>query len=285
MARFERLVIFLIFLVLGLLAVELTVDLAPATQYWFTIVDTLACLVFLWDFFFRLWLVKGKWLWFRRHVLVDFIPSLPVGLLVLHHAGPDPMRAGRVIRLVRATRIARSVRLLMPVIRSCGRWASSTRGVDRVVRRYGHLLNRDVILYPTREEKTRARAAGGRDRRAAPSHAGGGRRPLGGPAPVRGGGRARGASRRSASTELARARADGLTRRPPMRRAHVPVTREVPADALLRRLERATRRGRRGGPRRRLRDAGRARRAALRTAAAPLGARSSGGSSRASVPR
>ena len=79
---------------------------------------------------------------------------------VAHHAGPDP-HPRRTRRPVPARRPAWPGRAACScpssaLVRALG---FLTRGIDRVVRRYGHLLNRDVILYPTREEKARARAA------------------------------------------------------------------------------------------------------------------------------
>ncbi len=156
--RFERLILALIFLVLGLLFIEVVVPLSPTVLVAFAAADTLSCLVFLWDFFFRLAIVRPpKWRWFLRHALVDLVPSLPVGVFALGAHGADPLRAGRAIRLLRLTRVARYVRVLMPVIRGVRAFGFLTRGSDRMVRRYGHLLNRDIILYPTREEALRSR--------------------------------------------------------------------------------------------------------------------------------
>lgn len=237
--RFEQLVLALIFLVLGLLAIEAIFDLSSETLYWFTVADTLACVVFLLDFFGRLWLVKGKWGWFARHALIDFLPSIPFGLLTLHAAGPDPIRAGRAIRLLRLTRVARYVRVLMPVIRIVRAFGFLTRGLDRVVRHYGHLLNRDVILYPTREENVRARATRNetvaRLRRLDAEMT-----DLWEDLLVSTHGALREDVARMRIEALSEARRGGLTHRPPLRGARVAVTREVPAEMLLRRLERTT---------------------------------------------
>ncbi|MFV1958708.1 MAG: hypothetical protein ACC662_04775, partial [Planctomycetota bacterium] len=145
--RWSRLIFALIFFVLGLLAAEIFFDIPPRILGWMRVADTLSCLVFLWDFFFRLRLVEGRLRWFLRHFLVDFIPSLPVAVFTVGASGADPLRVGRAIRLFRLPRV-------VGILRAVG---FLVRGTDRMVRRYGHLLNRDIILYPTRAESERAR--------------------------------------------------------------------------------------------------------------------------------
>jgi len=105
------------------------------------VVDTLACLFLLWDFFVRLKYVRGRAWWFFRHFLTDFLPSIPV-LFVFR-----PLRAIRPLRYLRLVRV----------------YGFFTRGTDSLVRRYGSLLNRNVVLYPTREERAAARRARGGD--------------------------------------------------------------------------------------------------------------------------
>ena len=235
--RFEQLILWLIFLVLALLAVESIFEPSEQVKEIFLVVDTLACLVFLWDFFLRLTLVQGKGRWFLRHFFVDFLPSIPVGLLAW-----QPIRLGRALRFLRLARVARYVRFLMPVIRLVRAVGFLSRGVDRVVRRYGHLLNRDVILYPTREEKARVLAARQdtvmRLRRLhaevndlwadllSSAH-----------------GADRDAVAATRVDGLARARERGLAERPAERAQRVVATREIPAEILLRRLECATAEG------------------------------------------
>jgi hypothetical protein len=152
-ARFERMILWLIVFVLVILAVEAFWDLSPRTVFWLTVGDTLACGVFLWEITVKLWMVKGKWRWFYRHFFVDILPSIPFSLLLLHKSAWDAVRLGRVARFFRLARLGRYVRILRPamrLVRACG---FLIRGTDRMVRRYGHLLNRDIVLYPTREER------------------------------------------------------------------------------------------------------------------------------------
>ena len=131
------------------------------TVFWINIIDAAACFIFLAEFFTKLKMVEGRWLWFRRHVLIDFIPSLPIGLLatgMTFAAGPDALRAGRLARFMRLPRLARYVRLLRPLIRLLRGFGLLARGLDRLARRYGHILNHNIILYPTRQELERAEA-------------------------------------------------------------------------------------------------------------------------------
>ncbi|MBW3542759.1 MAG: hypothetical protein KY476_21060, partial [Planctomycetes bacterium] len=155
----ERLVLFLICLVVGLLTVEAFWELSPRTLFWFMAIDTAACAVFLTEFFVKLAHVRGKGGWFRRHFLIDFLPSIPFGLiLVALPAGgaADAVRIGRLGRLLRLPLLARYVRVLRPAIRMLRGFGLLARGFDRVVRQYGHILNQNVILYPRRQELQRA---------------------------------------------------------------------------------------------------------------------------------
>jgi hypothetical protein len=157
-ARFERLVIALIFAVIGILVIEAIFDPPRSVQIPLTVLDTFACGVFLTEFFVKLRLVHGRLSWFARHVLIDFIPSIPFGLLTLHAKMTvgDQARWGRLLRLLRITRVARYLRVMLPLIRMIRAYGFLARGLDRLVRRYGDLLNRNVILFPRREERRAA---------------------------------------------------------------------------------------------------------------------------------
>lgn len=158
-ARFERWIVFLIFFVLASLAIEWFVDLSENVRIGLALADTVACGFFLLEFFVKLGMVDGKWRWFRRHFIIDFLPSLPFGLLVLGEmaeASANAGRSSRVIRLFRLFRIARYLRWLLPLIRLLRAFGFLARGLDRLVRRYGHLLNRNIILYPNRRERAAA---------------------------------------------------------------------------------------------------------------------------------
>lgn len=151
----ERVVLVLIFVVVALMAMEMSLDLSPRVVFAFNMIDAAACLVFLTEFFTKLSMVPGKWLWFRRHFLIDFIPSIPFALLTGGLAATNPAdsaRLGRLARLLRLPRLARYVRMVRPFLRILRGVGLLVRGLDRLARRYGHLLNQNVILYPTRAE-------------------------------------------------------------------------------------------------------------------------------------
>jgi len=144
--QWNRMIFWLILLVIALLGWEIVYWLrqpGPESDWpaswqrnvlWMHRIDTAACFIFLADFFTRLWLVRGRVRWFARHLITDFLPSIP-GL----HS----------IRWLRGVRVFRYLRL----VRVFGFF---TRGIDSLVRRYGALLNRNVVLYPTREERALA---------------------------------------------------------------------------------------------------------------------------------
>jgi hypothetical protein len=151
---FERVVFWLTLVVLALLGVQATAQLAPATAFWIRAADTAACVVFLLEYGTKTALAEGKSRWALRHALTDFLPSLPLGLLI---GGPgDAVRAGRLGRLLRLPRLVRYARVLRPVLKGFRGLALLARGFDRLVRRYGRLLNHNVILYPTEAELGRA---------------------------------------------------------------------------------------------------------------------------------
>jgi len=169
--RFDKMIVWLIFLVLAILAVEVAcsevvgVDelgndiiessLSDEVHIGLAILDTLACFVFLLEFFVKLKMVDGRARWFLRHFLIDLVPSVPVGLIAVSvhvlHAG-EGLKAAELARVLRAWRLARVVRLTR-YARAIGFLA---RGFDRMGRRYSHLLNHDIVLFPTREERRRA---------------------------------------------------------------------------------------------------------------------------------
>ncbi len=147
--RFDRALLLVLAVVLAMLAAEFLFTLPHGVVLAFTAVDTLACLVFLWEFAYKLAVVEGKGGWFARHFLVDLLPSIPFGLLLLPHQ-MDAVRAGRAARFLRLPRLARYLRA----------FTFLTRGIDRLARQHGPLLDRDIILFPSREERERARAVG-----------------------------------------------------------------------------------------------------------------------------
>ncbi|MCB1173397.1 MAG: ion transporter [Leptospiraceae bacterium] len=98
-------VLALIGLVLGLLFYEFSAaSVSSAMRFWFFIIDTAACSLFLLDFFFRLYLAENR-RWFWRNHWIDFVTSIPI---------PDAqiLRFGRVARILRVIRVLRFLRVL-----------------------------------------------------------------------------------------------------------------------------------------------------------------------------
>ncbi|MCA9118120.1 MAG: ion transporter, partial [Planctomycetaceae bacterium] len=158
-ARSERVVLILIVLVLVLMTLEYTLQLSPRVIHWFNLIDAMCCVVFLTEFGIKLTLAPGRTTWFRRHVLIDLIPAIPIGLIATgleSAAGVDAIRAGRVSRFLRLPRLARYVRIVRPAVRLIRGFGLLARGLDRLARQYGHILNQNVILYPTRQELQRS---------------------------------------------------------------------------------------------------------------------------------
>jgi hypothetical protein len=235
-ARFDKLVVGLIFFVLGALVVEMIFDLPLRAQLALLVLDALACEIFLLDFFVRLALVRGKASWFLRHFLIDFLPSIPFvllgirfGLMGVHDIKADASRLGRGFRLarfLRFTRFARSFGFL-------------ARGFDRIARRYGHLLNHNIVLYPNRDERRQAE----RERASMTTRSWRLRARVGeewrklllmAPAPERD------SVARARIAGLERARQAGHATRPPRAGAPVASVRDIPAEAMLLRMQAVT---------------------------------------------
>ena len=115
------------------------------------LIDTGICVVFLTEFFTKFFLAEGNFFYFRRHWFIDFLPSIPFGL-VANARFLDYSRSARLIRLLRLSRIIRYVRILRPVIRIFRVLSFLFRGTDRLVNRYARWLNRNIIFFSTEQE-------------------------------------------------------------------------------------------------------------------------------------
>ena len=152
---FERFILVLILLVLALLTIEWSFPLSKQTRSVFETIDLIACVCFLVEFFTKLSLAKNKLRWFRRHFLIDFIPSIPFGFLFTALPRADLVRTGRFARFAKLPRIIRYARSLRPLLRFARALGLMARGIDRVVRQYSHVINCNVILHPTQGEYAR----------------------------------------------------------------------------------------------------------------------------------
>lgn len=145
----ERAVVVAIVAVLAVLYLEMfVVEHGPDGQptdpalhnvlFW---VDAAISAFFLWDFSIRFLLVRGSRRWFVRNFFTGFLPALPLSLLGVGSG------ENSVLRILRSSRL---LRVVTPLIRALGFLA---RGIDRIVRQYGELLNRNIILHPTPGER------------------------------------------------------------------------------------------------------------------------------------
>jgi len=101
----EIMIMVLISFVLILLFYDLThPELSREIKSLFYYLDTAACIIFLFNFFYELRLADSKkWYW-KSHV-IDFLTSIPLPDLQL-------LRLGRTVRLVRLARLARVTRII-----------------------------------------------------------------------------------------------------------------------------------------------------------------------------
>ncbi|MBN2473831.1 MAG: hypothetical protein JXB62_04445 [Pirellulales bacterium] len=162
-AMLERLILFLLVLFVGMLVVE-----EPLIQYerthWpasslveggFAWLDLGICLVFLAEFSLKLWLARPRSLYFRRNWITGLLPAIPVGF-VAYITHPDRVNvevAGelfvllRGLRYLRLPQMARWLRIARPVLRLARLAAFSVQASDRLIRRIGPLLNRNLVLF------------------------------------------------------------------------------------------------------------------------------------------
>jgi hypothetical protein len=159
-ASWSRLVVGAIFVVLGLLLVELLVPLGHDGLLAVVGLDLCASGLLLADFGVRLAHAPRRGRWFLRHVWLDLLPSIPLAWLGLAHVGGEPLRAGTSLTWIELPRFARVLRVVLPLLRALRVVGFLTRGADRLLRTYAPLIDRDVILHPTRDERRAAAARG-----------------------------------------------------------------------------------------------------------------------------
>ncbi len=161
MRRLENLVFVLILLLVAIVVAEWRMDaagtLTPEWALGFQIADLVLCLALLADFFLR-WSCARWAPWFlRRHFLFDLLPALPYGFLL----GPTwhvnwflsvdveiPVATyAHVLLLFRVFRLFRLVRGAVTGLRLFRLFVFVVRGMDRAVRRFRGLLDRDILLF------------------------------------------------------------------------------------------------------------------------------------------
>ena len=155
--RLDALILALILVLTALILVETAIDnadqMTPAIEEGLAWADLAICSVFLAEFGLKLALVRGRWLYFRRHALIDLLPSIPFGFIAHVLSGPTRMADVQFIRLLRIPRLVRYLRLLRPLIRLARLSIFVFRFTDRLIRRYANVFNRNIILFEVRSER------------------------------------------------------------------------------------------------------------------------------------
>jgi hypothetical protein len=119
--------------------------------------DLAICSVFLCEFVLKLSLAPNRVSYFMRHLLIDFVASLPFGF-VAHQIDLDQMESlvgtgshravlPRLAQFGRLARIMRIVRVGLPIFRLARLGLILLRLSDRLVRRMASVLNRNIVLF------------------------------------------------------------------------------------------------------------------------------------------
>ncbi len=158
-ATLENTVLFLILVLFGLIAAEAVLErartggLSASEHLFFAWADLTVCSVFLFEFTLKLVLAPHRTSYFLRHFLIDLLASLPFGFvahqveLALAGSPGGPSSLWRPARIARFARAFRFLRVLLPVVRLARVGLILLRLSDRLVRRMGKLLNRNIVLF------------------------------------------------------------------------------------------------------------------------------------------
>jgi hypothetical protein len=127
-------------------------------QHWFfACADLAVCSVFLFEFTLKLALAPYRGSYFLRHVVIDLVASLPFGFVAhmieldrigdLAGAGGGSGTLWRPAQVARVARTFRFLRMALPIVRLARLGLILLRLSDRLVRRMGKLLNRNIVLF------------------------------------------------------------------------------------------------------------------------------------------
>lgn len=153
---FSRFTFWCLVVLLGLLVWEMCLDRSSELLHKLLIVDSVLCLIFLWEFSVRIWFVNRKLRWFRRHFLTDFLPALPFAIFM------GPLQAipesnstlwVTMLRLLRVPIYARYIRFLQPFVATLRLIVFWVRGMDRLVQGLAPFLNRKIVLFEPEPEE------------------------------------------------------------------------------------------------------------------------------------
>jgi hypothetical protein len=160
-AFLEHAVLVLIPVLIGLIATEWILErsrpLSASQHRFFAWADLAICSVFLVEVVLRIALAPERGSYVLRHLLIDLIPSLPFGFVAhqmdLAEMGmPAAATAGTgalewLAHMGRLAQVLRTSRLILPLLRLSRIALILLRLSDRLVRRMGKVLNRNIILF------------------------------------------------------------------------------------------------------------------------------------------
>src|SRR5262249_331676 len=127
----ETTVLWLILILTGLIIAEALLDragwLSDDDHGWLAWVDLGICSLLLAEFFLKLSLAPRKLNYFLRHMVIDFLASLPFGFISYQiesaqvesglNRAADTLRLLRFLRFGRLVQMLRYVRVALPVVR------------------------------------------------------------------------------------------------------------------------------------------------------------------------
>jgi hypothetical protein len=159
----ENVVLILILALFGMIALEAVLlrlssgGLSAGEHLFFAWSDLAICSVFLFEFALKLTLAPHRMTYFVRHMLIDFVASLPFGF-VAHQIDLDQMESvlgrgshvailPRLAQFGRLARILRLVRVGLPIFRVARLGLVVLRLSDRLVRRMASVLNRNIVFF------------------------------------------------------------------------------------------------------------------------------------------
>lgn len=140
--------------------IEMTGRMTPVRLRFFARLDLAICIVFLTEFTLKWSMARGKWRYFRRHALLDLLPSIPFGFLAYEVSALVGAERVQLLRLLRVPRLLRYLRLAQPLVRILRLVVFLFRFSDRLVRRYANLFNRNIILFEpvgSKDQESRVR--------------------------------------------------------------------------------------------------------------------------------
>jgi len=162
-AILENTVLILILVLFAMIAAEAIlrqlspIGISASEHLFFAWADLAICSVFLFEFGLKLTLAPNRWSYFVRHLLIDFVASLPFGF-VAHQIDLDQIESvlgtgshlailPRLAQFGRLARFMRLVRVGLPIVRLARLGLILLRLSDRLVRRMACVLNRNIVFF------------------------------------------------------------------------------------------------------------------------------------------